>query len=482
MSARPRASDGPTTMAVMNDRARLPGWDAIVDEPAGDGAALRSAPAVLAAPGTYGLRIFNVSEVARAIREAVRSDPRLGDVWVEGEVGRVTVSSAGHAYFTLKDARSALACVWFSDERARSAFQPQAGLRIVVHGRIDLFEQQGAVQLYVESIQPAGFGDLAIKFEALKARLSTEGLFDPARKRPLPTRPTTIAVITSPTGVVWRDIATVLSRRWPMTRVILVACKVQGDDAPESIVAAFRRLERWLASTRAASDEEDLPQVTILARGGGSLEDLWSFNDERVVRAVVAHSLPVVCGVGHEVDVTLADFAADVRAATPSAAAELVVPDRADWLAAFRRAGERTAAAVGRTLDGARRELAAERRALDRLDPRAQLAADRERVGLLLDRAVRMADGALERRRTALRSAAADVPRPLLQRLAAVRSTLDAAVAALAVLGPQATLDRGYAIVRRATDGTIVRAPADAPPGTALAVRVAEGELTAETR
>ena len=469
-------------MAIMSDSARLPGWDALVDSPGHEGQGSRDANAPVTAPGTFGLRIFNVSEVARAIRDAVRSDPRLGDVWVEGEVGRVTVSSAGHAYFTLKDARSALACVWFSDDRSRSVFQPQAGLRIVVHGRIDLFEQQGAVQLYVETIQPAGFGDLAIRFEALKARLSAEGLFDPARKRPLPARPSTIAVITSPTGVVWRDIATVLARRWPLTRVVLVACKVQGEDAPESIVAAFRRLERWLGAAAASVDPDELPQVTILARGGGSLEDLWSFNDERVVRAVVAHRLPVVCGVGHEVDVTLADFAADVRAATPSAAAELVVPDRADWLAAFRRAGERTAAAVGRTLDGARRELAAERRALDRLDPRAQLAADRERVGLLLDRAVRVTDAALERRRAALRSASADVPRPLLQRLADARSTLTAAASALAVLGPQATLDRGYAIVRRAADGTIVRAPADAPAGTNLAVRVAGGELTAETR
>jgi exodeoxyribonuclease VII large subunit len=466
----------------MDDRSLLPGWDVVVDEggPNDTTSAASTPPRVPpTAPGTFGLRILAVSEVARAIREAIRTDPRLTDVWVEGEVGRVTVSTAGHAYFTLKDSRSTLNCVWFNDDRLRSAFQPQAGLRIVVHGRVDLFEQQGAVQLYVESIQPAGFGDLAIRFEALKARLSAEGLFDQARKRPLPARPTTIAVITSPTGVVWRDIATVLTRRWPMTSVLLVPCKVQGEDAPESIVRAFGRLERWITAATRDGRVDDQPQLTILARGGGSLEDLWSFNDERVVRAVVGHSLPVVCGVGHEVDVTLADFAADVRAATPSAAAELVVPDRADWMAAFRRAGERTAAAVGRTLEATRRELAAERRALDRLDPRAQLAADRERVGLLLDRAVRVADGAIVRRRAGLESAGAAAPRPLLIRLAAARSTLEAAASALAVLDPQATLERGYAIVRRAVDERILRTPADAPPGTGLAIRLAGGELPA---
>jgi len=273
-------------------------------------------------------------------------------------------------------------------------------------------------------------------------------------------------VITSPTGVVWRDIATVLSRRWPMTRVLLVACKVQGEDAPDSIVRAFNRLERWIAGLDRAGRSAEAPQVTILARGGGSLEDLWSFNDERVVRAVVGHRLPVVCGVGHEVDVTLADFAADIRAPTPSAAAEMVVPDRADWLASFRRAGDRTAAAVGRVLDAARRELAAERRALDQLDPRA----------------VRVAAVAIERRSAALRAAAGDAPRPILARLATARATLAASTAALAVLGPQATLDRGYAIVRRSTDGLIVRRPADAPAGTALAIRVADGELAAEAR
>lgn len=463
----------------------LPPWDVAPDAPAAapDGdPATNPGPApspTRSPPGTFGLRILNVSEVTRAVRDAVRADERLRDVWVEGEVGRVTVSSAGHAYFSLKDERSAVQCVWFRDERVRSAFQPQAGLRIVVHGRIDLFEPQGALQLYVESIQPAGFGDLTLRFEALKARLTQEGLFDTARKRPLPTRPTTIAVITSPTGVVWRDIGNVLARRWPLANVILVACQVQGEEAPASIVSAFRRLERWIAQCAAEGRPDDTPQVTILARGGGSLEDLWSFNDERVVRAVVAHSVPVVCGVGHEVDVTLADFAADVRAPTPSAAAELVVPDRAEWEKAFRRAADRIAAAAERVLLATRRDLDAEGRALVRLDPLAQLASSRERVGLLLDRAVRAGTVALTARRAAIDGAAAAVPQLATGAIRNARTALDAASAALAVLNPQATLDRGYAIVRRTADGLIVRDPAQAPPATRLNVRIAQGELEA---
>jgi exodeoxyribonuclease VII large subunit len=466
-------------MALVSDPVMLPGWDATPDEDGADKALGPMPTPSRTPPGTFGLTILAVSDVARAIREAVRADERLRDVWVEGEVGRVTVSSAGHAYFSIKDERSALQCVWFRDERIRSAFQPQAGLRIVVHGRVDLFEPQGALQLYVESIQPAGFGDLALKFEALKAKLTQEGLFDAARKRPIPARPATIAVITSPTGVVWRDIGHVLARRWPLTRVVLVACQVQGEEAPTSIVSAFRRLERWLEQLRKDGLEGDAPQVTILARGGGSLEDLWSFNDERVVRAVVGHTLPVVCGVGHEVDVTLADFAADIRAPTPSAAAELVVPDRAEWEKAFRRAADRIATAAGRRLDGARRELNEESRALARLDPLAQLASSRERVGLLLDRAVRSADRALTARRAALDAAAAALPQLASRRLATARTGLDTASAALAVLNPQRTLDRGYAIVRRSADEAIVRRPAEAPSATRLRIRVAEGELDA---
>ncbi|MDQ2964603.1 MAG: exodeoxyribonuclease VII large subunit, partial [Chloroflexota bacterium] len=232
----------------------LPGWDSVP----GEGTA-RPGPK---APGTFGLRILAVSDVTRAVREAVRGDERLRDVWVEGEVGRVTISSAGHAYFALKDERNQLQCVWFRDERLRSAFEPQAGLRIVVHGRIDLFEPQGALQLYVESIQPAGFGDLALQFEALKARLAAEGLFEVGRKRPLPQRPATIGVVTSPTGVVWRDICHVLARRWPLASVVLVAAQVQGEAAPASIVTALRRIERYREQCLAAGHAVDAPAVT----------------------------------------------------------------------------------------------------------------------------------------------------------------------------------------------------------------------------
>ena len=480
----------------------LPSWDSIPSE-VGEG---RPSPRVagsegaLAVPTTYGVRILGVSEVTRSIRGAVRADPRLADLWVEGEIGRVTISSAGHAYFALKDERNQLQCVWFRDDRLRSAFEAQAGLRVVVHGRIDLFEPQGALQLYVESIQPAGLGDLTLRFEALKARLAAEGLFEPARKRPLPPRPATIAVITSPTGAVWKDICHVLARRWPLTRVVLVAAQVQGESAPASLVSAFRKVERYAADRIAAGRPEEAPAVTILARGGGSLEDLWAFNDEAVIRAVVAHTVPVVCGVGHEVDVTLSDFAADVRAPTPSAAAEVVVPDRAEFLAAVRSARRRLDGAATGRLRTTTREVLAERRALDRLSPLAQLASARERVGLLLDRATRAIGGQVAARRQLEERLGGRLAPTLPGRLARDRVRLDrtgvldslavrlmatarasigSASAALAVLGPQATLDRGYAIVRRAADGRVVRDPADAAPGTRLELRVARGELPA---
>ena len=441
---------------------------------------LDTAPPTLREPvGGFALRILQVSEITRAVRDAVRADAGLRDVWVEGEVGRVTVSSAGHAYFTLKDDRSQLACVFFRDDRLSSPFEPRTGLRVVVHGRVDLFESQGVYQLYVTAVQPAGFGDLALRFEALKAKLAAEGLFETARKRPLPDRPAVIGVATSATGAVWHDICHVVARRWPLARLLLSPCQVQGEGAAASVVTALDRLARWGEQCRAEGRPEEAPAVVILARGGGSLEDLWSFNDERVVRAVVAHPVPVVCGVGHEVDVTLADFAADVRAPTPSAAAELVVPDRAEILAVLGELARRAGGYTGRTLAGARGEVAAEGRALDRLRPSAQLAQARERAGYLLDRATRALRSEIGRRADAEQRLVARLGPVLVAQLAARRVALERSSAGLGALGPQATLDRGYAIVRRRSDGSIVRGPTEAPAGERLAVRVAQGEIAA---
>lgn len=427
----------------------------------------------------FGPHILQVSEITAAIRDSLRGDDRLRDAWVEGEIGRVTISSAGHAYFTLKDERSQLNCVFFRSERELSPFEPRSGMRVVAHGRVDVFESQGVYQLYVATLQPSGFGDLAIRLEALKARLAAEGLFDLRRKRPLPERPAVIGVVTSETGAVWHDIQTVLRRRWPLTRVVLAPCVVQGDAAPVSIVAALDRLARFEERRLARGAARDAPQVVIVARGGGSPEDLWSFNDERVVRAIVAHPVPVVSGVGHEVDVTLADLAADVRAPTPSAAAELVVPNRAAVAASLVALGGRQRAVVRRCLADASRDVSIERRALERLRPEAQLASARERAGLLLDRLTRVIQASLRAARDADRRGAAALAPLTASRLAAGRALLGESAAALAALGPEATLARGYAIVRRVPDGLIVRDPRQVPAGTGLAIRVARGELAA---
>jgi exodeoxyribonuclease VII large subunit len=453
----------------------LPSWDAVeAERPAGTTPAPTPAPS-----GTFGLKIRTVSEVTRIVRDTLRADEGLRDLWVEGEVSRVTVSSAGHAYFTLKDERSQLSCVWFRDDRLASPFQPQAGLRIVAHGRLDVFETQGVYQLYVSAIQPAGFGDLALRFEATKARLAAEGLFDAARKRLLPPAPSVIAVVTSPTGAVWHDIRTVLARRWPLVRVVLSPAQVQGDGAETSIVAALRRVGRWVEQCRAAGLEGDVPVVTILARGGGSLEDLAPFNDERVVRAVVAHPMPVVSGVGHETDVTLVDFAADVRAATPSAAAELVVPDRVDAIGRIVRDVRRVAGIVEGRIGAERSAVATEGRALGGLRPDARLVAARERIGFMLDQATRRIAAALAVGRRDEERLGDRLEPVLRRRLERGRSTLAAAGGRLDALGPGATLARGYAIVARTDDGLIVRDPAEAPVGTRLRLRVARGELPA---
>jgi len=452
----------------------LPSWDALDVGARRHGRGGPGRPA-----GSFGPRVLGVTEVTHAVRDALRDDPRLGDLWVEGEVGRVTVSSAGHAYFTLRDEKSQLACVFFREDRRMSAFEPQAGLRVVVHGRIDVFDAQGVYQCYVAAIQPAGFGDLALRFEQAKARLAAEGLFDAGRKRPLPARPATIGVVTSLSGAVIHDIRRVLARRWPLVRVVVSACRVQGDGAAETILAAFGRLARFDALCRESGRPVDAPGLVIVARGGGSLEDLLAFNDERVVRAIAAHPVPVVSGVGHETDVTLADFAADMRAPTPSAAAELAVPDRAEFVSALRARRRRLDEAAISGVAGWSRRIAAERRALAGLRPETRLAASRERAGYLLDRSTAAVRGRISADRRATERAARDLAPLAGGRLRAGRGRLTAASAALVALGPEATLARGYAIVRRVEDGAIVRDPAASPPGTRLRLRVARGELAA---
>jgi exodeoxyribonuclease VII large subunit len=425
-------------------------------------------------PGGLGRpRILAVAELTRLVRETLQRRPELRDVWVEGEVGQVSVSSAGHAYFTLKDAKAQLRCMIFRDDRLVIPFEPRTGIRLVAHGRLDVFEPQGAYQLYVDSIQPAGFGDLALRFEALKAKLASEGLFESTRKRPLPAYPQRIGLVTSLSGAVLHDMRRVLARRWPLAVVAVSACQVQGATAAPTIVSALRRIARWTDAQSGRGVD-----VVILARGGGSLEDLWPFNEEAVVRAVAGHPCPVVVGVGHETDVTLAEFAADVRAATPSVAAELAVPSRTDELARLDTLGRRLAGAGSVSLAGRRSVLLNERRALEAQRPEARLAADRERAGLLFDRATRVVDGQLDQRRTQLARAAERLPDYLHGRLARARAAFERQSASLAALSPYATLERGYSIVRD-SDGRVLREAAQVQAADPISVRLHRGELDA---
>jgi exodeoxyribonuclease VII large subunit len=397
-----------------------------------------------AASGRAAPRVLRVSDLNRRVRALLDGDPTLADVWVEGEVSQPSFPPSGHCFFTLKDAASQVRAVLFREELAAANVRPEHGMQVVCHGRLRAYEPQGVYQLYVATLTPAGAGDLHQRYEQLRIRLAAEGLFDEQRRRPLPRWPRRIGVVTSPVGAVWRDIGNVVRRRYPFAELVLAPTIVQGATASGAIVRALHRVY--------AQPNLDL---VILARGGGSLEDLWSFNDERVVRAVAAAPVPIVVGVGHESDVTLADFAADIRAPTPSAAAEQAVPDATQFPAILDRLRERASAALVGNLTGRQQLLAAEGRALRRLAP--DVASARQRAADLLDRSYRA----------------------LAARAQRERATLTAIGDALRTLSPAATLERGYAIARL-PDSTVVRDPAQAAPGSALSVTVARGTL--ETR
>ena len=389
---------------------------------------------------------MTVAQVTRYVKSLLDGDYVLQHLWVEGEVSNFRVTASGHAYFTLKDDQASLRCVmWRSDVRQQDML-PQDGQSVLAHGRISVYETAGAYQFYVDHIQLAGVGRLYLEFEALKRRLAEEGLFDTARKRALPSFPRRLGVVTSPTAAALQDILNVLNRRYPLAQVVLSPTLVQGDQAPPQIVAAIQAL----------NDYSDV-DVIIIARGGGSLEDLWAFNDEWVARAITASRVPVVSGVGHEVDFTIADFAADVRAPTPSAAAELAVPDRAELQAAVGRQWMRLAGVLQRRLAERRQSLANLAQDLQRNSPVGRIQSLRQRVDELFQvSSVRL--GHL---------------------LALRRERFNGLVGRLVTLSPFATLERGYAIVRHKDTRRVVTSVKQVVSGELVVVCVQDGEFDA---
>ncbi|MBN1284999.1 MAG: exodeoxyribonuclease VII large subunit [Anaerolineae bacterium] len=389
---------------------------------------------------------WTVGALTRHIRETLELDYRLQDVWLEGEVSNFTQAQSGHLYFTLKDPDAQIRCVMWRAQAERLAALPNHGDRVEVHGKVTVYAPRGEYQVVCDHLKPAGLGDLHRQFELLKAKLEAEGLFDPARKRPIPAFPRQIGVVTSPTAAAFQDVQNVLRRRWPAVEVILSPAQVQGEKAPPEIIAALNALNAHTGV-----------DVILVVRGGGSLEDLWCFNDERVARAVAASRIPVVSGVGHETDFTLADFAADLRAPTPSAAAELVTPDRQEYMQAVDILGVRAGRALEQSLDRARRQVEGYERALRHLAPGARIQEARRRVQALGERAARQvrSDIALHR-----------------QRLVGMRAALDG-------VSPRRTLARGYAVVTRAGDNALLTDAAGAPPDTVINVRLNAGSLRA---
>lgn len=391
-------------------------------------------------------RLWTVTELTRYVRQMFESDYRLQDVEVEGELSNLRIPGSGHAYFTLKDAGAELTCVmWKGQVQAHGADMPGHGDRVVAEGYLSVYETRGQYQLYCRRLRPAGLGDLHAEFERLKERLQAEGVFDRAR-RPIPAQPATIGIVTSPSTAALQDVLNVLARRSPQVRVVLSPASVQGQGAPAQLVEA-------LAALNARSDID----VILLVRGGGSLEDLWCFNDEALARAIADSRVPVISGVGHETDFTLADFAADLRAPTPSAAAELATAVTVEHLQARVQASkQRLAGAVSFALARQRREFEQTAAALQRLSPRAYVNNARQTLDGLVSRAARAT----------------------AHQLALRRSTLNGVRRALVAVSPAQTLARGYAIVR-GPDGRVLHDAADVQPGDPLEVRLARGRLTA---
>ncbi len=439
------------------------------------------------APGG-GRAVYRVSELTALLRDLIEG--ALPRTWVEGEISNLSQPASGHWYFTLKDAQSQIRCAMFRNANRLVRPPPKNGDQVLVRGQVSLYEARGDLQLICEHMEPAGEGALLREFEALKRRLAAEGLFDEADKRLIPPRPRAIGVITSATGAAVHDILTTLANRYPLAPVTLYPVPVQGAEAAPAIARALAELPQ-----RAAVD------VIILARGGGSLEDLWAFNEEAVARAIRACAVPVVCGVGHETDVTIADFAADLRAPTPTGAAERITPDIRQWRQAVDAQLPRLRHALERRLARAAESTANLTRRLQSQHPGRRLQDRAQRLDELLGRAGRSQAGLLQRRRqqldharTRLRAATpaarllqADnrlhdrlgrLQRAIESRLRDSVSRIDRCDALLAGLSPHAVLERGYAIALD-RDGRALGDTATVAAGDALRVILARGSLDA---
>jgi exodeoxyribonuclease VII large subunit len=389
---------------------------------------------------------WSVTQVTHYLKDLLESDHNLADLWVQGEISNFSQPRSGHLYFTIKDARASLKCVMWRNMAQRQRYLPRDGDAVEVHGGISVYEASGQYQLYADLIRPLGEGALYQEFLRLKAGLQAEGLFDEERKRPIPAWPRRIGMITSPTGAALRDMLNTLRRRYPLAEVILAPTAVQGDEAPPGIVSALGNLNQ-IAS----------PDVILLARGGGSIEDLWAFNDERVARAIAASEAPVISGVGHETDFTIADFVADLRAPTPTAAAELATPDRIDLMTALTDQQLKLARATLGGVEAQRWTLNELQSRLHSHTPLTRILNDRQRVDEIIHRAELALGHHLQLQGSQLSG--------LGQRLEA--------------LNPLGILKRGYAMVSR-PDGRIVRSVVGVQAGDKLKVRVSDGDFSAQ--
>lgn len=393
----------------------------------------------------HRLRILTVSDVVGYVKSILDDDPILRDIWIRGEVSNLSRAGSGHIYFTLRSEQASLKCVFFRQEQLLSPLIPANGDAVLVHGRASLWPSAGQFQFYVDMIQPEGTGLLQIQFEELRVRLEKEGLFDVARKRPLPRLPKTVGVVTSASGAVWHDIQNVLSRRYPLCELILSSTRVQGDEAPAEIVAAIDRLVR-----------DGRSEVIIVARGGGSMEDLWCFNDERVARAIFGCRLPVISAIGHETDTTIADYVADLRAPTPSAAAELVAPHLDELRDEVYDLYLQMRDAMIETLRQHRDRLAISEQRLERRSPESSIRDARLMLDALAERASYLMQAQLDGR----------------------RYQINEYMRQLELLHPEKVLRRGYAIVSDEADGTRIGTALRMRPGQRIRLTLHDGEAT----